>query len=311
VVVLEDKNKYWGLYKSVREHAPFDMAISAKTSPMKLMNFFLYATKAPLKAAYVDDAWHCRWVNRGRAYEPKAEIHQALKCLHLIDPTLRTVPEELFPKFSIPPAPKATEGVAKLHGSEKSMVLSPFCEDGLACPCSADGGLPKRVGEEAMSQKGPKERFYAPKSFATPSKTLFLSVTNNRVGSTLSHENTASLLNRLFEKKDFSVVVNCEPKDEKKGQELKQILHMPAYVVPTPSFDAFLKLLASCEAAFVGDGGVMHLAAALDKPQVVLFGGTKIWEWAPLSKKAICLGHLHNVNDINPAQILEALDELW
>lgn len=247
VAILEDKNKYLGLYKAVRRHAPFDLAISAKTSPMKLMNFFLYASRASFKAAYVDGSWHCRWVSHGRPYDAGAEIHQALRCLHLVDPALKKVPEELFPKFKVP------------------------------CVKKTD---------------------------------LFLSVTNNRIGSTLSHENTASLLNRLFEKKDFTVVINCEPKDSDRAEELKKMLHMPAQVVSTPSFDTFLNLLASCKAAFIGDGGIMHLAAALDMPQVVLFGGTKIWEWAPLSKKAICLGHEHNVNDINPAQILEALEKI-
>jgi hypothetical protein len=65
------------------------------------------------------------------------------------------------------------EPIAKLHGSEKSMILSSFCEDGLARPCSTDGGLPKRVGEEAMLQKEPKGRFSVPKSFAIGSVDLF------------------------------------------------------------------------------------------------------------------------------------------
>ncbi|HUD00889.1 MAG TPA: glycosyltransferase family 9 protein, partial [Rhabdochlamydiaceae bacterium] len=59
-----------------------------------------------------------------------------------------------------------------------------------------------------------------------------------------------------------------------------------------------------------GDGGIMHLAAALDKPQVVLFGGTKIWEWAPLSEKAVCLSDPHNVNFIPEEIIQQALEKI-
>ncbi len=250
VVVVEDKNKYIGLFKAVRKQAPFDLAISAKPSPMKLMNFFLYASLAPHRAAYVDDSWHCRWVNHGRPFHPQAQIHQVLKCLHLINPALTEIPEELYPRFDL--------------------------------AVGGRGEIP----------------------------TIFTSVTNNRIGSRLSPENYARPLNGLFCKKNFSVVINCEPKDKVSAEKLGAMLKMPYQIVATPTFDEFMHLLSSCDAAFIGDGGIMHLAAALDKPQVVLFGGTKIWEWAPLSKKAICLGHLHNVNDIDQDQVLEELGKI-
>lgn len=247
VVLVNDKNKYWGLFKAVRKQAPFDLAISAKPSPMKLMNFFLYSSLATYRAAYVDGSWHCKWVNYGRTHYPKEQVHQALKCLRLIEPKIEEVSEEFYPRFDV---------------------------------CREKQDMP----------------------------TIFTSVTNNRIGSTLSAENYAGPLNHLFKHKNFSVVVNCELKDKEKAEAMGALLKMPYRVVPTPTFSEFMHLLASCDAAFIGDGGIMHLAAALNKPQVVLFGGTKIWEWAPLSKKAVCLGHLHNVNDIDQSQILKALD---
>ena len=61
------------------------------------------------------------------------------------------------------------EGVAKLHGSEKSMILEPVERQGIALLDRADGGLLRGAGEEARSQQAPKGRFCASKSFATPS----------------------------------------------------------------------------------------------------------------------------------------------
>jgi len=63
------------------------------------------------------------------------------------------------------------EVVAKLHDSEKSMILGHLERQGYALPNHADGGLPSRAGEEAGSQEGPKGRFCALKSFATASLT--------------------------------------------------------------------------------------------------------------------------------------------
>ena len=66
---------------------------------------------------------------------------------------------------------------------------------------------------------------------------------------------------------------------------------------------------------FLGEGGSMHMAAALGVPQVVLFGPTSTTTWSPLSEKATVLDDksmekIHrNVNNIPTNQILEALKE--
>ena len=50
------------------------------------------------------------------------------------------------------------------------MILRHPERTGDACPNSADGGLPNRASEEAVSQDASKGRFYAPKSFAIGSQ---------------------------------------------------------------------------------------------------------------------------------------------
>jgi heptosyltransferase III len=54
----------------------------------------------------------------------------------------------------------------------------------------------------------------------------------------------------------------------------------------------------------------MHLAAALDKPQVVLFGPTRIADWAPLSDRAVCLYYPGDVNQIPQQEIITALESI-
>ncbi len=64
---------------------------------------------------------------------------------------------------------KETEPVAKLHDSEKSMILEAVARPGETWPGRFDGGLPRRVGEEKRLQQPPKGQFYASKSFVTGS----------------------------------------------------------------------------------------------------------------------------------------------
>jgi ADP-heptose:LPS heptosyltransferase len=106
VVVFPAKgNKYWNLYRASRPFRnKFDMAISAKTSPMKLNNFFLYCLRAKERIAYVDDNWHARLINRPIPYCPSEakKLHQALKGLHTVAPDLREVPQEFYPNIHVP-----------------------------------------------------------------------------------------------------------------------------------------------------------------------------------------------------------------
>jgi ADP-heptose:LPS heptosyltransferase len=254
IAVIPGKNaKYWPhcqmAWKQRKKN--FNLAISAKSSPMKLMNFFLYSLRADKRIAYTDQKWHSKLVNFPVPYDPASQKHQALRSLHLVDPELKEVPSAFYPQLNV------------------------------------DSG------------------------FSLEAPTLLISVTNNRLGSTLDHDKYHRLLNTLFLNKRFSVIVNGEPKDCERAGQLAQGLKMPCRVVMTERLEEFLKLLASVDAVFIGDGGVMHLAAALGKKQVVLFGGTKVWEWAPLSDRAVCLADEHNVNFISEEKILEALHELW
>jgi ADP-heptose:LPS heptosyltransferase len=250
VVMVASSNKYASLiatlWKERRRH--FDLLISAKPSPMKWLNLFLYALNGKERVAYVDEAWHSKLINSPRPFFPQEERHQMVKSLRLLDPTLEGVPSHLKPRLKVHP------------------------------------------------------------SFTFSQPTLLISVTNNRLGSTLDSDKMQRLINRMTKK--FHIVINCELQDVKRAHLLASGLHVSSQVIPTPTFDQFMSLLASVDGCFIGDGGIMHLAAALDKPQVVLFGGTKVWEWAPLSDKAICLSDPHNVNFIPEENIQKALEEL-
>jgi ADP-heptose:LPS heptosyltransferase len=250
VVLGSASNKYAALLKTAwaERYKKFDLLISAKPSPMKLLNLFLYLLRGKNRIAYVDQAWHSKFINDPRAYDPKEEKHQMVKSLRLLDPSFDSVPSALRPRLKVTP------------------------------------------------------------SFKFDQRTVLVSVTNNRLGSTLDADKTQRILNQI--KKPFKVVINCEPADYDRAKLLANGLLMPAEVIPTASFDSFVSLIASVDAFFIGDGGIMHLAAALDKPQVVLFGGTKIWEWAPLSEKAVCLSDPHNVNFIPEETILQALEKI-
>ena len=252
VILSSFASKYGSLLKTAwaQRNQKYDLLISAKPSPMKLLNLFLYALRGKERIAYVDESWHSKLINQPRRYDRHEEKHQMVKSLRLLDPHFETVPFHLKPQLNVKP------------------------------------------------------------TFLFNERTVLISVSNNRIGSTLDADKTQRLLNNLSTKASFKTIINCEPADFPRATLLSAGLKMDSEVIATASFDDFISLIASVDVCFIGDGGIMHLAAALDKPQVVLFGGTKTWEWAPLSDKAICLDDLHNVNFIPEEKIQQALEKV-
>lgn len=100
-------------------------------------------------------------------------------------------------------------------------------------------------------------------------------------------EAVAELLERL-EERGLRVVLTCGP-DKKEKLELDRILSItksdPLVLSGALSLKQFAALLKRCTLFFGVDSAPMHMAAALDKPVVALFGPSDSREWGPLTSK--------------------------
>ena len=65
------------------------------------------------------------------------------------------------------------EAITKLAAEEKTRFLWPVARGGVASPLRADGGLPRRAGEERRAQLDAKGCFCSPASFAIGSIVYF------------------------------------------------------------------------------------------------------------------------------------------
>jgi ADP-heptose:LPS heptosyltransferase len=261
VVSLPTKgSKYFITLKEVlkKRHHNYDLALSAKTSPMKLMNFALFASGAKERRAYIDNRWHSRCINYPLIYNEKEakEQHQALKCLHLIAPHLKEVPKELYPKIHVP-----------------SSLCEPYLEQ-----------------------------------FQYKEPTILIMATTTRNENRFDSTRYAKVLNQLYSKRKFRVALVSMKKDEVRAQLIAKQLEMPHHTYFTRSFNEFMALIKLSDFVFVGDGGAAHIAAALDKPQVVLFGQSNPKNWHPLSENTTVLYHPLHVNALSDETILKTLE---
>ena len=144
---------------------------------------------------------------------------------------------------------------------------------------------------------------------------LLISVTNTRNSCLLNNKSIASIINTLSKEFQFDIYISALKSDYDKAINLKKKIIQDSIIKLTPLLKDYIKLIDSMDICFFGEGGSMHMAAALGIPQVVLFGTTSTTSWSPLSEKATVLDDqsmekIHsNVNNIPTNQILEALKE--
>ena len=138
-------------------------------------------------------------------------------------------------------------------------------------------------------------------------KLMLISVSSNKEHCFLGSDRYATILNHLYKIQRFKVAISSMPKDIQLAKELANKLIMPSAVVATEYLQEAILLLDRADIIFHGDGGLVHMAAALDKSQVVLFGRSNLAKWQPLSDKAVCLVNDTDVKNIKEDKIIEAL----
>ncbi len=136
---------------------------------------------------------------------------------------------------------------------------------------------------------------------------IFLSVSNNRASCQLKNSTFAKLLNQLKHSYSIFAYISTLEADTNKAKDLQNLLDIKSSIKLTPSLKDYINVIHTTDLCFFGEGGGMHMAAALRKKQVVLFGHTSTITWSPLSDVATVLSDQSNVNNISTDKILSAL----
>ena len=98
------------------------------------------------------------------------------------------------------------------------------------------------------------------------------------------------------------------PGDDEKANILKNSLKdLPVKFMPTPTLESLIEGIQSCGSLIMADGGAMHIAAALNRPIVALFGDSNPKRWRPWGVPfSIMQEDTKDVKDIKPSKIVTA-----
>jgi ADP-heptose:LPS heptosyltransferase len=96
------------------------------------------------------------------------------------------------------------------------------------------------------------------------------------------------------------------PGDDGKAEEVARHMRATGVLLRTPTLDELIAAMSLSAFVLSADGGPVHVAAALDIPQVALFGKAGIAAWAPVSEKSVVLKRGARVDLIGVDEVLEA-----
>ena len=103
----------------------------------------------------------------------------------------------------------------------------------------------------------------------------------------------ASLADRLITEQKVEVLILGTSEDLRIAEEIQRLMRKRVYIlVGQTQLEDLIGLISRCRLFVTNDSGPMHLSAALDVPQVALFGSTDERATGPLSERAVVI-HKH------------------
>ena len=96
------------------------------------------------------------------------------------------------------------------------------------------------------------------------------------------------------------------PGDDGKADEVARQMRTRPVLLRTPTLDELIAGVSLCDFVLSTDGGLMHIAAALGVPQVVLFGRTDPRQWAPMGGRSTVLRREDRADRIPVEEVVAA-----
>ena len=109
---------------------------------------------------------------------------------------------------------------------------------------------------------------------------------------------------------DFTVLITAKAADSIKVEHLSSMFidnNISNFSYITSDLDDYIAYVNKADIVLVGDGGLGHIAGALDKYVVALYGRTSVKQWGILSDKAVILYDKDDVNNIDDERIVKEL----
>ena len=101
------------------------------------------------------------------------------------------------------------------------------------------------------------------------------------------------------------------PGDDEKALEIAKGMVLVQVLYKTTKLKELIAAISLCKLVVCCDGGAMHIAAALGKPILTIWGSTDKRRWLPWKVENIILQKGRNAADVNVEEVLAVFARLW
>ncbi|MBV9463688.1 MAG: glycosyltransferase family 9 protein [Verrucomicrobiae bacterium] len=137
---------------------------------------------------------------------------------------------------------------------------------------------------------------------------VWLHISNNRPESRWDPKRFKKLAERLLSETNANLVIARAGRDRKAPVlPFRKILGDRATWFENPSLLQFAAALSRAKVVVCGDGGVMHLGAAVGSRVVALFSGTEPEIWRPRGREHVVLKRGETANQISVDEVYQAV----
>lgn len=264
----------WELAQVIRDlrRRRFDLAISMRRSFSRSSAWLAYATGAAWRLGYPGPSSHpCRFFVNAGPDGPGVAQHEVDACL------------ELLASVGIPAA-----------GRELTLVPDPDARAAMG-QALREAGVPHGRGLGLIHISSRQEASRWPLPFFARAADLL----RERLGlCILLSWSPGSGTNPLF------------PGDDGKADEIAAQMGTRPVFLRTPTLNDLIAALSLSQLVLSTDGGLMHLTAALEIPQVALLGRSDPRQWAPVSRKSVVLQRGGRADLVSVDEVVSAAEEL-
>lgn len=125
---------------------------------------------------------------------------------------------------------------------------------------------------------------------------ILVEVSNSKYFCQLANTKCAEILNAIYKKHKFSILISAKSHDYAKAVDLQNKLFMDSEIHVSPTLDNFISFVNASDIVLTGDGGLGHISGALNKKIIALYSRTSVQYWAITTHDVI---HLYDPDDIN------------
>lgn len=101
------------------------------------------------------------------------------------------------------------------------------------------------------------------------------------------------------------------PGDDEKAAEIAKGMVSAPVLYKTIKLKELIAAISVCKLVICCDGGAMHIAAALGKPMLTIWGSTDKRRWSPWKVENIILQKGKNADEVNVEEVVAAFATLW